>query len=279
MIGPKGDNLSESIFKTVSQQTFTNTNEGNSYFTLNNYKNFSTSDLRIPRKSFLQICKDPGIRPFCDKTASFEQNYPHLPENRFKLVVSDIVIRNDQAAIKRITQKLENEANMEIQKQQMLHKFRLDNLSNYAKRKTKTEDLQKKTGLTKYKTMNMLPINKVNNRIQSLSVPRAGKKRYIDDYIETYGLLGAERVKGSRSVLPGSSRITENKTLSPDNKQESFKRSLGKTSYNKEDKNIEIFSDKEIADCMKEINEFHKRFGELKGRVGFPQIYLEKYKN
>ena len=38
-------------------------------------------------------------------------------------------------------------------------------------------------------------------------------------------------------------------------------------------------TEKEIDECMHEINEFHKRFGELKGRVGFPQIYLEKYKN
>lgn len=280
MIGPKSENLSENIFKTVSQKTFTNVNEGNSYFTSNNYKNFSTSDLRLSKKSFFQTYKDPGSRPFCDKTTCFEQSYPHLPENRHKLVVSDIVIRNDQAAIKRITQKLDNEAIMEAQKQQRLYEFRKDILSNYAKRKTKTEDLQKKTGLIKLKKMNMLPSNKANDRIQSLSVPRNGKKGYIDDYIETYGLLGAQRVKCSRSVLPGSSRITGNTILSPDNKQESFKRQLGRTAYDKDNRNIiEMFSDKEIADCMNEINEFHKRFGELKGRVGFPQIYLEKYKN
>lgn len=244
-------------------------------------KNYSTTELNSSKKSFCFSFKDPGSKPLCDKAASFEQNFYSLPESRLKLVVTDTIIKNDQAALKRMSQKLEAEAYMEDKKQQWLCDFRNDILTSCAKRKQSTEELQKKTGLVKFKPMPHMYRHSTTERIESLAIPKNAKKGFAEDYIESYGLLGAGILETGRSVLPKSARVPGCKSSTgfsqyENGKKQGFYRDLG---FGNGKNPNEVFSNKEIKECMKEINEFHKRYGELKGRVGFPQIYLEKYKN
>ncbi|OMJ85595.1 hypothetical protein SteCoe_13074 [Stentor coeruleus] len=244
-------------------------------------KYYSSTELNSSKKSFCFSIKDPGSKPLCDKSASFNQNFYNLPESRLKLVVTDTIIKNDQAALKRMSQKLEAEEFMEDKKQQWLCDFRNNILTSNAKKKQNTEELQKKTGLVKFNPMPHMHRHSTTERIETLAIPKSITKGFAEDYSESYGLLGAGILETGRSILPKSARVPGYKSSSgfsqyANDKKQGFYRNrgfcIGKNSN-------EVFSNKEVKECMKEINEFHKRYGELKGRVGFPQIYLEKYKN
>lgn len=220
--------------------------------------------------------KDPGSKPLCDKGACFEKNFYDLPENRLKLVVSQKVLKNDEDALKRISYKLSQEEQAEFSRQQKNLEARAQILASKENRKKRMDDLQAKTGLIK---LNMRKTNSwtVNSRINSLAQPKNIKRGLAEDYIDSYGLLKAGVLETGNTANPKSARIPSNKISTP------FPGLVNNTkivAWEKKDekKEKEVYSQKEIKECMKDINDFHRRIGKGKGKVGFPQIFLEKYK-
>ena len=220
--------------------------------------------------------KDPGSRPVCDKGLGFEKNFSDLPENRLRLIVSEKVLRNDEDALRRISLKLAQEEFEESCRQQKFCESRAQMLAAQEKMKKRMDDLQVKTGLLK---LNLRKTNSwtATSRINSLAQPKTLKKGLAEDYIDSFGLLKAGLLQGGNSANPKSARIPGNKILTPfptlstnTNPKHWTKKQSNKVS--------EVYSEKEINDCMKEINDFHQRIGKGKGKVGFPQIFLEKYK-
>lgn len=220
--------------------------------------------------------KDPGSKPLCDKGACFERNFFDLPENRLKLIVSEKVLKNDEDALRRISLKLAQEELMENYRQQKFSENRAQMLATKEKMKKRMDELQAKTGILK---LNLRKTNSftVNSRINSLAQPKTLRRGLAEDYIDSFGLLKAGVLEGGNSANPKSARIPGYKILTP------FPCLAGngkgvvwsKKNVNKES---EVYSEKEIKDCMNEINDFHQRIGKGKGKVGFPQIFLEKYK-
>ena len=246
--------------------------------TLKDSKFSSISDYPSSEKPLFYSFKDPGRHPICDKNACFDRKYYELPENRLKLLVNQRILNMDQAALNHITYKLAQEQYEESEKAKKYSEFRKRVITAAATRKKNSEILQAKTGLIRYMPAHKQYACKSSERIGLLSLPKTIKKGYAEDYIDSYGLLKAGLLETGNSVLPKSARIPSSKIFSPfplqivkRNKQYS------KTNCNsKEDvEENKIYSNDEIQECMKEITAFHIKFGELKGRVGFPKIYLD----
>lgn len=220
--------------------------------------------------------KDPGSKPVCDKGACFEKNFYDLPENRLKLVVSQKVLKNDEDALRRISYKLVQEEQEDFNRQQKLLEARARILASKENRKKRMDELQAKTGLIK---LNMRKTNSwaINPRINSLAQPKSIKRGLAEDYIDSYGLLKAGVLETGNPEYPKSARIPSNKISTPFPGLASNAKIVA---WEKKDekKEKEVYSQKEIKECMKDINDFHQRIGKGKGKVGFPQIFLEKYK-
>jgi hypothetical protein len=232
------------------------------------------------KKSVVYAYKDPGLKPICDKGACFERNYSELPPTRLNLIVNKKALQNDQEALNRISQKLAQEYRQEQEKNQRHMDIRNKAITANENHRKHIENLQARTGLVKYRTDSKLPLVSSNPRIQSLAFPKALKKGYAEDYIDSFGLLKAGLLEPGRSVIPKSARVPLGKIISP-MPENSYKQTSNRLNFNASQKNQEyhFYTEKEILECMIELNEFHRRNGEIKGRIGFPQIDLEKFKN
>lgn len=220
-------------------------------------------------------CRDPGRRPICDKISSFEQNYSKLPETRLKLLVNPKILTMDQAALNHISLKLAEEQCKETEKQNFFIDFRKRAITATEVCKKKTEILQAKTGLLKFTPVHSVSNLKTTSRIEALSRPKVLKKGLAEDYMESYGLLRAGLLETGNSAVPKSARVPISKTFraKPLGTAKTYRKKIGQRQEIEENF---IYSGKEIEECMKEIQKFHKIFGELKGRVGFPKIHLTK---
>ena len=235
-----------------------------------------TSSDSILKKTFTTF-KDPASRPICEKNDLFYKNLTDLPETRLKLFINQKVLKNDEEALMRISSKLAEEEREELKRQQNLTEFRNNLLTAGQNRKLQMQTLQNRCGL---ETLNLRKNQSwtVTARINSLAQPKSIKRGFAEDYIDSCGLLKAGILEGGKSVMPKSARIPGSKICSPfpfpsGNEVKSF--TLGKRF---EIQGKEVYSQKEIRECMKDINDFHDRIGKGKGKVGFPQIFLEKYK-
>jgi hypothetical protein len=228
-------------------------------------------------KKTFSTFKDPGSRPLCDKNDLFMRNLNDLPETRLKLFVSDQVLKNDEEALKRISFKLAEEEREENKKNQLLNQFRNNLLTAGKNRKLKMENLQSRSGLI---TVNLRKHQSwtVSARINSLAQPKMMRKGFAEDYIDSCGLLKAGILEGGKSVLPKSARIPGSKICSPFPFPSNQEARTFTFSKREEKSGNEVYTHKEIRECMKDINDFHNRIGKGKGKVGFPQIFLEKYK-
>lgn len=225
--------------------------------------------------------KDPASRPISKQIGRFE-NYNELPEDRLKLVVNKKILKKDSEALSLISKKLAKELGEEAQRKEWHMAIRQQTLTRMKNKRDYNQVYEEKTGLEKikfgHKTSTPLP----SARIQSLSLAKGVKVGYPEDYAETFGLLKAGTLYSGKSVHPKSARKpmvkkSETYPIQVDDK------TGGLIAFEQKDNEIkyeeEILTEQEIKESMRELNEFNKRFGELKGRVGFPQIYLEKYKN
>ena len=239
----------------------------------------SLIDYPNSNKPLFYSFKDPGKRPICDKNACFDKKYCELPENRLKLLVNQKILNMDQAALSHISSKLAQEQLEENEKAKKYSEFRKQLLTATATRRKNIEILQARTGLLRYTAPYTQCTSNSSARIGLLSIPKTSKKGFAEDYSDSYGLLKAGLLESGSSVLPKSARLPTGKVYSPfplqivkRNKHHCKMGGITKDRNEEQD----IYSNDEIRECMKEITEFHKRFGELKGRVGFPQIYLDK---
>ena len=230
-------------------------------------------DISASKKQFLSIYRDPGLKPLCDKGASFDRNVSELPENRLKLLYNQHIIKMRQDAIDRISQKIAQEDLNQLEKNNNTIEFRKKVLRNIEFQRNKTRDLQAKSGLIKYSPMPKIRKSMASPRIEALSIPKPLRRTIVEEFLDCNGFLKADNLGYERAYIAKTVRNPSFR-LEGDLSSKCTTRELVKLT--KETK--EIFSEGEINECMKEINEFHKRYGELKGRVGFPQIDLEKYK-
>ncbi|OMJ77155.1 hypothetical protein SteCoe_23296 [Stentor coeruleus] len=232
-------------------------------------------------QSIFSTFKDPASKPINKMIGSFN-NYNELPEDRLKLVVNRRILKKDAEALSLISKKIAKEFEEEKQKKEWHKSIREQSLTRMRKRRKENQIYEQKAGIEKIKPIQKATTPVPNMHIKSLSIAKSVKIGYPEDYSESYGLLKAGVISSGRSIHPKSSRKPAMK------KTDSFPVLINEnpdefSAENKKNTEIkfdeEVFTIEEIKESYKELNQFHKRFGELKGRVGFPHIYLEKYKN
>ena len=224
--------------------------------------------------------KDPARKSICNKIMGFD-NYVELPPDRLKLVVNDRILKMDEQAMEYISKKLQQEAEEERIINDWHEKNRKKIILKMKRLQKRNLEHEKKNGLIKVKVdKRQLSANPSSARIDALAASKTAKKGYPQDYLDSYGLLGAGVLKDDKCMHPKSARRTTYK------KPEAFpvhedsfdpelsKEPISQNCYTEPDP----YTPKYIADSMRELNEFHNRNGLIKGRVGFPQIDLEKYK-
>lgn len=225
--------------------------------------------------------RDPASKPISKLIGSFDK-YNELPEDRLKLVVNRKILKKDEEALSFISKKIAKEFE-EVQQKKEWHKsIREQSLTRMRKRRKENKIYEEKAGIEKIKLIQKAITPMSNTRIQSLSIAKIVKIGYPEDYSESYGLLKAGIISSGRSINPKSARKpvmkkTDSFPVFFNEKQDDLLADMKKVPEVKIDE--EVFSIEEIKESKKELNEFNRRFGELKGRVGFPHIYLEKYKS
>jgi hypothetical protein len=229
-------------------------------------------------KSFADFLKDPGLKPVCDKAASFDRTYASLPDARLKLLVNKKILKMDEDAIERISDKLAKEKAEDLQKTQKWLEMRQNELKKHGSHKRSMEILQERTGVVKLKPNSRNTNTGSTDRIKALAQPKKQKLGFAEDYIDSYGLLKAGVLESGKSVLPKSARVVWGKSGNVDRVQSVKHKGKKWDKEKNRRKKAEASLKMEVVECIREMNEFHKRYGELKGRVGFPQIDLEKYK-
>lgn len=163
----------------------------------------------------------------------------------------------------------------------------------------KNKEKQEKAGVTHIKIKANILVGSCSDRIKELSTPVRVKAARAADLPESRGLLNIDYIEALNaytskdsqtdvfltskrsgafpltdfqkraSSKPGEIHVSMRPFTASSSRVKSAKTSAD--FYNKEESN-------EIEEGMQALNEFDKRYGNLKGRVGFPQIYLEKFK-
>ena len=175
----------------------------------------SSQDLNTSKRPIGFIFKDPGMKPFCDKVGSFDIIYNELPESRLKLLVNPKILKNDANGIDLIYKKIEKEYEFESEKMTRHLESRKKLMTATKNRQKTTEELQARTGLVKHKNNEKTNDFNATARTQSLAFPKTIKKGFAEDFIDTYGMLAAGRLKTGNSFLPKSARVPSCKVFTP----------------------------------------------------------------
>lgn len=222
--------------------------------------------------------KDPAKKSINSKIAGFD-NYLELSQNRLKLVVNDKILKMDEEAVERISEKI----SQEVEKEKLIKAWHVENrekiLETLKKQQKINAEYEKKNGLVKIKVARNKVIKPPSARINTLSVAKTVKSGYAQDYLDSYGLLNAGVLKSGKSMHPKSARRSIHKKTEyfPVYEDLYDPELLRKQESLEPKREIDIYKPEDIQESMQELNEFHRRFGELKGRVGFPQIHLESF--
>jgi hypothetical protein len=224
--------------------------------------------------------KNPSQRPISNKIGSFD-NYLDLPEQRLKLVINQRILKMDEKALETMSKKIQKELEDQKIQNQWHQKNREKTLIRMKKKQKKNREIEKKTGLSKVKIQQEIVNDDQSARINCLSVPKQAKVGFPEDYLDSYGLLKAGFLYSGKSIHPKSARrpVIKRKNVFPSYDDQVFNTVPTVPELIEVIKEPKLLTSLEIEESMKELDEFNTKFGEIKGCIGFPQIYLEKYKS
>lgn len=230
-------------------------------------------------KPVFSTYKDPAARPIICKAKTFD-NYNELPENRLKLVVNEFILEKDAQALKFISKKIEDEVKEEELRSKWYKSNRACTLERMQRQRVKNKIREDKAGVEKVKIDEEDKKSQKapgSARIQRLSIAKEIKRGFPVDYPDSYGLLKAGVLQTDKSMFPKSARNPQVKRTS------SFPITTDQTLNSHSSKlwdvkQIDDFLDfEEIKEQLEEMDKFDKRVKDMKERIGFPHIDLEKF--
>ena len=236
------------------------------------------------QKPIFSTFKDPAARPIICKAKTFD-NYNELPENRLRLVVNEFILEKDTQALKYISKKIDEEVKEEELRSEWYKSNRARTLARMERQRAKNKIREDKAGVEKVKIddedekKSQKPPESA--RLQRLSIAKGVKRGFPIDYIDSVGLLKAGVLQADKSMFPKSARNPQVKRTSSFPITAITDHTLNSNSSKLWDvKNIDEFLDfEEIKEQLEEMDKFDKRVKDMKERVGFPRIDLEKFQN
>ncbi|CAG9331685.1 unnamed protein product [Blepharisma stoltei] len=262
---------------------------------LSSKRTCSTS--QTPKSSYLAngkalTYKNPNSKVLHKNLQAFDQ-YNDLPSNKLKILLDPRIVKLDEKGVRSIQKKLEEEQKEEEKKENWIKENRYKTIATFLKKQQYSKDLQERSGLRYIRCGPEKCSPTITDRLAILSTPKSKKQIKPEDLLDARGLLTIDYEDAIREVS-GFPRASKTSQLAL-RKSEIFPiplslqqtdRISSKTPKSKSTtRSFSVHSKKcalsqtEIKEGLKDINDFHKKFGELKGRVGFPQIDLEKYKS
>lgn len=235
--------------------------------------------------------KNPTSQPL-HKNCSIFERYNDLPADKLKILFDPRIVKFDRNGVELIEKKLNQEKENVENKLKWITENRYKTLAHFIKKKQKTDELQEKSGLKYIKTKIRQLSPNCNDRLNELSTPKFRRDVSVKDLVEARGLLTIDyqdaikaSVRENRIIKTSQQALRKPDNFPfPDSMQSSgkpIKRLL--TAIDSRARPINSIlsspSPPKITEVLNEIDKFHRMYGELKGRVGFPQIDLEKYKS